>query len=58
MLERVLRQANLRLAWQMRFPDFLDDRLTLAQHARLQAECFQVFGPGSGEDVSKEEPWH
>ena len=57
MLERTLRQANLRLAWEMRFPDILDDRLTPAQHARLEAEWLQTFDPGWGADQPKEDSW-
>ena len=56
--DRLIARANLRLAWRLRFSDFLRGHLTLAQRTRLQAMCLQVFGPRWQEAIAKEEPWH
>ena len=57
-LEQLIEQANLRVAWRLRFSDFLRGHLTLAQHTQLQAKCLRVFGPRWLEVLAKEEPWH
>lgn len=51
-LREQVERANLRLAWRMRFWNFLHGRLTLAQHSQLQAECLRVFGPRWREEIS------
>jgi hypothetical protein len=57
-LDPLVEQENLRLAWRMRFFGFSRCSLTLAQHAHLQAACLRVFGLRWREDIVKEEPWH
>jgi hypothetical protein len=58
MLDPLVEQENLRLAWRMRFFGFSRCPLTLAQRAQLQATCLRVLGPRWREDIAKEEPWH
>ena len=54
-LDCLIAQANLRLAWRMRFSDFLHGRLTLAQYAQLQAECFRAFGSHWEDEILPDE---
>jgi hypothetical protein len=57
-LDPLVEQDNLRLAWRIRFSNFIRGPLTLPQHAQLQAERLRVFGPHWREEIAKEEPWH
>jgi hypothetical protein len=56
--DQLVAQMNLRLAWRLRFSNFLRGHLTLAQRTQLQAMCLRVFGPRGQEAIAKEKPWH
>jgi hypothetical protein len=57
-LDQLVEQTNLRLAWRLRFSDFLRGQMTLAQLIQLHAMCLRVFGPHWREAIAKEKPWH
>lgn len=50
---RLLREANLRAVWRLRWAMLVDGRMTTEQYLRLAAECKEVWGDGWMKEVER-----